>query len=1370
MILIFLCFSTTLSLVQIKNLLPEYILAQDEQVFLELNTYFSGDSLQYQITPNSSAILINSFSNQTRRRVHFKFNTTKPVSINNMLPLLPKTHFNQLILYGTSDELILFYINFELLRCYEIKALNFQPFSQFQPISPIPIKKVIFLTQDYKLYYLTIEYIFEFVPELSNLTQLILQLPSEQVYMSEGYIVNYLLLTGYDNSEAFAYFYNIANITDPKFVQKIKIANESPLGSIPLLAATVGDDHYVICTSESKLIKFSITFYGMIQIEDVLVLDVFAENITSIQPSLYENNLLIGIKGGFMVVSFDFQQVYIKTKPLFSDSVYVGNSGTYNVIFTGNGTDYWLFELSDRYDIIQSTSFHIDEEKFMWGIFSFAYPHDVFIYGVEGGIMIVNFTFLEPLLIINSSEKIVNFNLLASQTYPNLSLSQSFAVKRPKNNQPGYIERVGSPSVTLSFKEFKSFVSISLYDYIVGSNITAKVLNISIPTQENDYFSFSLNHTDNFVQSSSVLIESGNYNSILVSDIFVIVYNSTGFSAYYDSEMDFSYNLESSTIKNILYCYTSYVVYYQSNLNLSYYLHIAVSNNLANNFVIDLVSECLTLECSPIFLICQNSSGVQVVEILKNLKFNSRFINNQNLTMPITSLSIAFFNYMVVVSNYTSFMIIDLEALYFLFNLNVIVNQTSNFKITKTLSNAGYMYLLSDHGLVYMYDNSLNFLKRFSVLNTQNLQVHGTYLISIDNNSLQIIDTIQFVTNSTIAIRNIENCISFTGKIYKSQLTVYFLYDNNIDVYQVPEYYNHLNLSVEIKNFNDIDYIEYQAELKVLVFNSISQNILDINLTLYVNGETIYKNFTGIEYLQKHNMNLQCGDVSIIPMNEIFVGQGLSGQVLHTKLASLNKRIEPRSGNFTLNAYKVYIYSSNFQVYIANFECSIYLLDISFEPKFIYSFNESTKECYCYSGEILTDLNFIAFVMGCTIKDNRLNDVDSLHDYENILLFGIFKDEDLVSLSNFSIIYSPQKLRVSSKVSGEFLLAFSEDYEVTSSNSFYSNHLTLIQGYLIDTNFKINQVFCDYSILFSLNNYYLTDFQLFNDPLFNVYYIYTLDYYFGLRIFSLVNDDTCEARTTISFPSPAYSVKICGGIMYIVMQDTQIAQYLMKNWVQPVFPSIIPAYSSTYETVQGSLTCSSKIFSQYIIYQMKTYTEDYYLHIVDTLAKNMSNTVTDYLIATFLNGQPVVYTEFLNNSGYFIVINESNWQIFLINPFQLVIDTNDYCSKGLEQNFTIVVNNILNRNNSAQLRIKINEYRQGHVDYGKIELWQLSLICIAAFILSLLLYLIIHRKCLKHKSRVEVNALFSSSQNFTEISSNFLSPKIKVNESSTEFE
>ncbi|MCL4419299.1 hypothetical protein M1146_04330, partial [Patescibacteria group bacterium] len=313
-----------------------------------------------------------------------------------------------------------------------------------------------------------------------------------------------------------------------------------------------------------------------------------------------------------------------------------------------------------------------------------------------------------------------------------------------------------------------------------------------------------------------------------------------------------------------------------------------------------------------------------------------------------------------------------------------------------------------------------------------------------------------------------------------------------------------------------------------------------------------------------------------------------------------------------------------------------------------------------------------------------------------------------------------------------------------------------------------SQLSCDYSGMFSLNNYYLTDFQIFYDPLFDVYYIYTLDYYFGLRIVSMDFNYSFTPRYTLSLQDPGYSLAVCGSIMYVVLENTEIDQYLLKNWITPEFPSRIPPYSLEYSAVQGSLRCSSANFAKYLILQMKNNQGQIFLHVVDTLAKNMSNTVTDYLITDKMNDS-IAYTEFLNNSGYLVIVNCSSWQIYLINAFQLVINTNYDCNKGDEQDFKIRVRNILNKTNSVDFKITISKYNQGKVKYGQIEIWQLALICIGAFLLLLLLFLCIRKKCLKHKSKVKTEALFEFEHKYEYIRAEFMNADIKINQSRSSF-
>jgi hypothetical protein len=331
------------------------------------------------------------------------------------------------------------------------------------------------------------------------------------------------------------------------------------------------------------------------------------------------------------------------------------------------------------------------------------------------------------------------------------------------------------------------------------------------------------------------------------------------------------------------------------------------------------------------------------------------------------------------------------------------------------------------------------------------------------------------------------------------------------------------------------------------------------------------------------------------------------------------------------------------------------------------------------------------------------------------------------------------------KVSGEFILTASNQFTFYDLNTFYSSNLSLIIGIPgADKTYNLRSIHCSYSGLYSLNYYYLADIDLHYDPLFKLYYIYTLDLYYGFRIFDINLNETpenCKARYSIPIKSEKmpFTFTICGQQLYFSKLNTELEVYYLYNWTYPVNQTTVHIYTNLFKTVQGSLRCSSDSYSQFVLFQMTNSEGSVFAHIYDTISNEMTSTVTNYLIST--NSQPL-YADFLNSSGFFMIINQSFVQIFKISPFKILMDFRKNCHKNIETNFSLIVWNSNNIKSSANFSMKLKYFEQNSIKKITLSSWEIAVIVISGILMIvvvILSFFLIRTKCRKSRRRVLFN-------------------------------
>ena len=1330
-------FFTACGLSRTGNLPELYVLGKDEFFTINLDNYFYGSGLNYEISPTGETFLSTAYSNATiiDRQKHVE----TPEKISLIQTILNRSGTNQLMLYKGKTTLDLFYVSLQTLMIINLSTVNFDYIHMTQLYSKELVNGVIVLADDPNTQLFFISITINYKPEktvslldLSNMTN---------PYISQGKIKDTLIVTGYLENFPVVVFYNISDITQINLIQIIYLSQNATNIENTIFSVSVFDQHFVISSSNSELVSFKLDEDGEFFIDKVLKLPFFQHNVTDFQVNLNKNYLVVGILGGFIICSFDFEQVFVQQEFKIFHEVYTAYTVFNDYLLTKADDEYFLYQLGPKFNIVGNMSIGPKSQNFNWGVFAFYITNCVFISSLNMDLLLYNITFSYPSLSFISSHAINDYTLTVTQPVQFNQIAYKFRVKQPLNNTLGIIELYSNNSIEAYFSNFSSNFLVPLHNYIIGSSLKIDSCNILI-FDHNSYFNSSIKIIPNFEHNTSILIQNNSYKYILGTKDYFFLYNSSTITTFNNGQEIYSVKIYNVDIINLITCGNGFLVYYESNSSSAF---IYSDDYFFSNYSIKYIdSRCYILACSEKYAICLSVLGVYSFKVLKNDIGSSRLIPNKKFSSNIISSSLLQDSFMCVLLENNEVMIVDLDT-YWLFN-NQIVGPTMklSFPGAKILSSLN-IFIRNLNNVVYMFDYTFAYIKKFRILINSELKLYKQYLISYTENQILIIDTSQWVTNSTLVNLTLNVWEKFSGFADSAiPLKLYFLNDSYVDIYQIPHNYNSIEVTIGINDFQNISSIQYNALMDCNVFNEINSFNLSVLLNLMVNGETIYKNQSVVHEIQNENMDYQCGEAFNLPLSRIFSGQDLSANITETEYLSLSQRFTlDYNLNFTETS-DTYCYSYNKQYYLGVKDCEIIIYNSNLTELDSLDFFDYRYKCECYKISVLADYIDIYFVIGCTISEILIKGKTNLDQFQNLLIFGSYSKNTSI-LNTVEIDFPPQKMETYSLNGGDFVIITAENYNGVTINNFYSNHLKLTYGKILGNTVKIITHYCEFSHAFLINYYYLTDFDVLYDPLFSMYYIYSLDFYYGLRIFKF-NGFDCLPSGELNFinQNPAFSISICGQNAFIGMKNTDILIYNLRNFTNLEYSASILAYTHTYQSVQGSLRCSSNTFPKYLFIQMND-SNTFALHIIDLLSKNQSNILTDFNINNSFSDPPLL-AEFLNENGNLAIINHKTKAVFKLSSFSLLINTVNNCKKDLKKEFSITVYNTKSRVTSANFTIKVKKsYKPSKINHKTFQLWLLVTVCIVLLFIVLTFYFII-KKCIKN-SRVSNNPQLFNYQN-----------------------
>ena len=1332
-------FLTACGLSRIGNLPELYVLGEDELFTINLDNYFYGSGLTYEISPTTQTLLSPAYTDAAV--VDGRIVVEMPEKISLIQTIFNPSGTNQLMLYKGKTSLDLFYVSLQTLKTIYLAKVTFNYIRMTQLYSKGLVNGAIVLADNPNTQLFFISISINYKPEktvslldLSNITN---------PYISQGHVKDTLTITGYLECFPVMMIYNISNIYEINLIQIIYLSQNLTDIETTIMSVSVFDQHFAILSSSSELFSFELDDDGDFYIYKVLKLQYFEHNVTDFQVNLNKNYLVVGILGGFIICSFDFEQVFVQQEFKIFHEVYASYTVFNDYVLTKRNDEYFLYQLGPMFSIVGNMSLGLESEFFNWGVFAYYLPNCVFIASQNMDLLLYNITFSYPSLAFISSPTVNEYTLTVTQPVQFNQIQYRFKVKQPLNDTLGIIELYSNYSIEAYFSNFSSYFLIPLHNYIIGSSLTTESCNISI-IDHTSYFISSTKIIPNFEHKASIFIQNNNYKYILGTEDYFFLYNSSTITTFNEDEEIYSIEFEDVDIRNLVSCGggNGFLVYYESNSTSAFIYSPDYSFSNCSIKFID--SKCSSLMCSKKYVICLSVLGVYSFKLMKNDIGNSRLLPNSKFSTNVISSSLLQDSFMCVLLENNEVMIVDLDT-YWLFDDQIVGPTIKLFFPGARILSSLNVFIRNLHNVVYMFDFTLAYNKKFHVLANSKLKLYMQYLISYTETQVLVIDTNQWETNSTIVNITLNDWEKFSGFSDSGiPLKLFFLNGSYVDIYEIPHNYNSIEVTIEINDFENISSVQYNGLIECNIFNMINSFQLSVLLNLMVNGETIYKNQTEVLEIQKENMDYQCGETFNLPLSRIFSGQDLSANITKTKYLSLSQRF---TINYDLNSTltcKTYSYSQNKQYYLGVTDCAIIIFDPSLTILSSLDFLDYRYNCSCYTISVLADYTDINFVIGCTVSESFIRGISNSDQFQNLLIFGSYS-KNITILRKVEIDFPPQKMRANSLNGGEFVIVTAENYNIVTSNNFYSNHLKLTYGSISDNKVTIFSHSCEFSHAFLINYYYLTDFEVTYDPLFSIFYIYSLDIYYGLRIFKF-NGLDCLPSGSMGFnnQNPAFSISLCGQHVFVGMKNTDIFIYNLRNFTNLEYSASILGYTRTSQAVQGSLRCSSNAFPNYLFIQMND-SNTFALHIIDFLSQNQSNILRDFNINNSFSDPPI-FADFLNENGNLAIISHNTKAVYKLSSFNLLIDTTSHCKKNLKKEFIITVFNTKSKATSANFTIKVKKsYKPSKIKNATIPFWVLVTICIILLSTVLTCYFTI-KKCIK-KSRVSNNPQLFNYQN-----------------------
>ncbi|OMJ72366.1 hypothetical protein SteCoe_29204 [Stentor coeruleus] len=1339
------------SLKVLQDIRSNYSLATNEYIILPLDEYFSGPSLYYSISPESpNMFLANSSLELGQITKLTNFETPNSIELLQSICQLDD-NYCQKYLHASNKT----------LYCYNFNSENksLTASKEFEGEIITYIIANIYSEQYYIVIYKgrnelkmkTASMIYNqenntygFITNHISINEPFSSLNPSSVYISNGLINNQFMVTGHTKGRWNMLLLESFNSSDVRLLGNVTISGSLHLG--PMFCVTIDNSHYVYLPGE-KIVAQILSFQDNVIVNNSIFIDMKNFQVSSMQPSHNFTSLLLGINCGFIIVSLDFERSFFH---IFEGDckLYVYSSLDHNYFLTIENENTYIgaSEQNSIFTILGNKSLDIDMRHFSWTIY-------INSTGQEFLIISGNNSLYQKEIILNGAY--MNFTSSDNETLYSLSIFNqqrtenmivNFTVTKLEDFEKIFL--VGHEETNLVlFYNLNGSLEINLYDYFLGSDLQLANCNIFCDTNEisamvttsnkntsvcsfsegiqNGGIEYESNCMKNFQISKQLSIENGNF----VRGNYMYIYNSTGLISLKNNNT-FYKPFEDYSIVKIISCGLGFFYILENNtktyISYSNFTSWPLPKSIIN------VSSCLNPQCSNNYFACQNNNSITIY----NLEFNKipilnefyHIIPNENITSEII------IDYIMI--NYSIAIVTNLKT-FLLYNIDNSIYKTINFiyqmnlpePVIEICADNFHYYIITNSNNMLVYSYTLKYEKQIYIGPYIGINAIDSLVFAYNNSYMNVFNASLLVGNAKVLTISIPQYTSISiENVLQNEISI-FLIDSNNNVYE-----NSLFLTCKIFNVDffisntasGLYYIYYNSTLSLNVTNNYNYYIVkNVNIILYVNGQSIYVNNNTVTYIQDNYMEVACGSDETIPLDEIFWGQNLKVNLTETiPEVTVNERfVEVQNSSHNMKyAFSAFMPVKDLNIYIAVNSCTIFIYDANVNNNISMTIaDDNIKSCSCTDiGNLYNDNLTIVFVLGCQFKTFANIFYNSISMPENQLIFFNYYNYSLTQMEALFLDYFPSTFKEIVTNGGEFMIAAIDTYSDATVDSYFSNHLQFIRGNVTLTNIFLYDVNASVMEKYMVARYYFSDVDGVYDPNFNMYYFYLTEIYTGLVIVALDINWTSTV-SIINYDNPVVSLVRCGSELYVSFLNSTMYKYNLISWGNAILDGIIYPYLSTFVVTPGSMSCSDFIYGKYLLFLMQnpdSYIDpETYLLVIDNTASALASTVKSFYMSNSYIGN---YAYFYNQSTI-VALTSTNLTQFYINEYVMNINPNGKCSsnKIIKLNLMAQGDWVVNRDAKFVLKIKEN-YSQGSVDFKEIPYWGWVLIVLGLAVLTII--------------------------------------------------
>ena len=1329
-----------------QNISQNYYLFRREFTSLYLNQYFTGDSLSFKISTNSSILPPVFLSNSST------LISKLPKSGQNIIPPSKTTLIRPICQYyqrycetvylGTDSILIIF--SFDAISGFNQilhQVYFFDPIKHYLLLKYLDSYSIFVVTQSEstnKSSYFNVSFIYDKngILVYQGMTQLALSKFYENLivddlcqFLSPAYLAlsgtngTHGVITGLDLNDSFK--------EAPVFFIDLSIFGDQ------ILLSTDYKHLFALVQSKNKVFKLSVLNNLTLVVLDSIYLPElnghaysfgFSEKITELLTKLY---IVIGSRSRALVVSSDFTEVYVKNVTTEPAEVYCYSSNTDYFCLVKKAGDFSIhfIQIQENFDEIFAFDLGIKGMHATAWLASDYYNQEYFF-------IVLNKTSLNFFLLYYLPAHL-NFTCAESEQTYILSVSdnqgaqidQTFSVT-PILLVEQAIPLPNSASLVALFEDLQSKLTIRVTDYFGGSGYT----NASLVVQDqtfNENFNQSIEFNQLFpeVNQKIIYLLGHNYTRIVKNENGFLLFNKTTVGYFSQEKVWAPIMMTEIEIIDIQYVNTSFYLLYckGTNFGLNFVDFVNQSTQCTNN----LAEKCIQVRNLWPYAGCNVGQYILIYENIE--KLTVKVARTMNLTSDSEIVDFCMINASIVAINSSGFILI--------YNLdNVVRNMTKPVEpvfikyigrgLVHVLADSLYYYLYFQDGYLKVYDSWVNYVKTTVIIEASKLIASNNWIFSNTFNSdFKISDLHGYLMNSLLYSDELYEIIDFDTLLD----SVVILFEDNIYYLTINKNFYTIDLIFNIQENSSISQLACEYNTSLIMTQKNGNIDTEVNntlmLVLMINGQTIFYNQTAQKQIESQ-LKLPCGSEVQIPLDEIFLGQGIN--VSSSSTDNLVK-IHPRLSQYydTNNYYNIskIIYIQYAKIYIAVIYPNVIML---FDEKFKNMNKNKEVTAYGYFCQILSIAavyvdESVDFIVGveCLYQGNQTPEF-----FEYQIFFIEFLRSNYLetfSLTRQFVKIKPSLIKTSLTISGNFIIVITTTYQYIINSGFISNILGICYGSL-----KLGSIsiFCGKLLTpsyFSLSSMYIVDLDLIFYPSLKNYYIYLLDISGILAVIESSEKteikDVNFVKLTSSADSYPVSLERCGQYVYIGYNTNMVLVYFLLNFKSPQFDRSIGPFGTDFYMNPGSIQCSDLQYSKYLLLTMMKDFFEFYVQVIDTTANELSSLVTQSKFE-LNSSQPLMVFALFSSSENISILTSDKFVIFQVQDYVMTVSSHVCSKKSVD--FMVIAKNDYNYTKSAYFTAKIlKDYSSGSVSVGLPASWIVILIILAVLLIIISIYLVI---------------------------------------------